>query len=114
MHLADVKIHKNPQTINLKMTKNREKASRLKDFTFYEIFEVGQNFWSVIIWISVNCSSFRLGRVFFIVFDVILTVEHLKPGRQVLKKVIGTRDNFWMISYLIFEPKGDKYLNYST
>ena len=28
MHLADVKIHKNPQTINLKMTKNREKASR--------------------------------------------------------------------------------------
>ena len=41
MHLADVKIHKNPQTINLKMTKNREKASRL---TFYEIFEVGQNF----------------------------------------------------------------------
>ena len=44
MHLADVKIHKNPQTINLKMTKNREKASRLKNFTFYEIFEVGQNF----------------------------------------------------------------------
>ena len=44
MHLADVKIHKNPQTINLKMTKNREKASRLKDLTFYEIFEVGQNF----------------------------------------------------------------------
>ena len=29
MHLADVKsikIHKNPQTINLKMTKNREKG----------------------------------------------------------------------------------------
>ena len=41
MHLTGVKIHKNPQTINLKMTKNREKASRL---TFYEIFEVGQNF----------------------------------------------------------------------
>ena len=28
MHLADVKIHKNPQTINLKMTRNREKAPR--------------------------------------------------------------------------------------